>query len=267
VSPDPSPRAERLTMRQRMNTVLFARLQALLAKRGYWIIGNKVIPPDYDPEIVELFRSIAPYTLTSHERVLALRNAVRYIVKADIPGAIVECGVWRGGSMLAIARTLVELGVIDRDLYLFDTFETMPPPGEHDVDVWGGKAADTFEQALASPGYAYIPEDEIRTMMLSTGYPEARLHFVKGMVEDTLPDAAPPSIALCRLDTDWYESTAHELRHLYPRLSPGAVLLIDDYGHLMGCKRAVDEYIEEHDLAVLLHRIDFTGRMIVIPPS
>jgi hypothetical protein len=265
VPPDAPPDIPRLTLRQRVNTRLLARLQALLARRGYWIIGNKVIPPDYDPEIVELFRSIEPYTLTSHERVLALRNAVRYLVKADIPGAIVECGVWRGGSMLAIARTLVDLGVTNRDLYLFDTFETMPPPGEHDIDVWGGKVADTFDQALASPGYAYIPQDEIKQLMLATGYPESRLHFVKGMVEDTLPDAAPPSIALCRLDTDWYESTAHELRHLYPRLSPGGVLLIDDYGHLMGCKRAVDEYIEEHDLAVLLHRIDFTGRMVIVP--
>src|SRR5580658_2717187 len=178
VSPDaPGQRGQRdrLTLRQRVNMVLFERLRALLARRGYWIIGNKVIPPDYDPEIVALFKQIEFYTLTSHERVLALRDAVRYIVKAEIPGAIVECGVWRGGSMLAIAHTLVDLGVTDRDLYLFDTFETMPHPGEHDIDVWGGKAADTLDQALASPVFAYIPQDEIHRLMLETGYPDSRL--------------------------------------------------------------------------------------------
>ena len=85
------------------------------------------------------------------------------------------------------------------------------------------------------------------------------------MVEETIPDGAPEQIALCRLDTDWYESTIHEMEHLYPRMTPGGVLLIDDYGHFMGCKRAVDEYIEKNQRALLLNRIDFTGRLIVVP--
>jgi O-methyltransferase len=237
-----------------------------LGKRGYKLVGPKTIPPDYDQATTDLFWKVKPYTLTSHERVNALRQAVIYIVKAGIPGAIVECGVWRGGSMLVIANSLVELGATDRELYLFDTFETMPPPGTHDVDVWGHHAADTFEAALASPVYAYIPQEQIKSLLVAAGYPAERLHFVKGMVEQTIPEGAPEQIALCRLDTDWYESTAHEMEHLYPRISPNGVLLIDDYGHYMGSKRAVDEYIAKHDLALLLNRIDFTGRLIVIPP-
>jgi hypothetical protein len=225
------------------------------------------MPPDYDGASIALYWKVKPYTLTSHERVFALRQAVTYVVKAGIPGAIVECGVWRGGSMLVVAHTLVELGETDRDLYLFDTFETMPPPGPLDVDVWGTPAADFYEAALASPVYSYLPQDQIHALMVATGYPPERLHFVKGMVEETIPDAAPLQIALCRLDTDWYESTLHEMEHLYPRIAPNGVLIVDDYGHFMGSKQAVDEYIERQGLALLLNRIDFTGRLIVVPPS
>jgi hypothetical protein len=253
-------------LRERVNTLAFTALQRIARRRGYEIVDRAHMPPDYDQSDIDLFGQVKPYTLTSHERMFALRQSVKYVVAAGIPGAIVECGVWRGGSMLIVAHTLLELGQTDRDLFLFDTFETMPPPGERDVDVWGTPAADSFEAALASPVYAYLPENEVRRLMVATGYPEERLHFVKGMVEDTIPHSAPDGIALCRLDTDWYESTAHEMAHLYPRIAAGGVLLIDDYGLYMGAKQAVDEYIEDHDLGVLLNRIDDTGRLVLVPP-
>lgn len=91
-----------------------------------------------------------------------------------------------------------------------------------------------------------------------------RVHLVAGPVENTLPDAAPEHLALLRLDTDFYSSTAHELAHLYPRLSEQGVLIIDDYGAWRGAKQAVDEYF--HDQPVLLQRIDWTGRLVVKPP-
>ena len=253
------------TLKQRANMRLLKTVTRLLSRRGYELSGSKVMPPDYDEATVALFAKIQPYTLTSHERMFALRQAVIYVVEAGIPGALVECGVWRGGSMLAIASTLVELGATDRDLYLFDTFETMPPPGPNDVDVWGQHASEYYDAAMASPVYSYIPEEQIKSILVGAGYPAERLHFVKGMVEETIPAGAPEQIALCRLDTDWYESTAHEMRHLYPRIAPGGVLLIDDYGHFMGSKQAVDEYMEEQGLHLLLNRIDFTGRLIVVP--
>ncbi len=255
----------KLSLGARLNSRAFAALQKRLGKRGYEIVSASAMPPDYDTASIELFEKVKPYTLTSHERVFALRQAVSYVVRAGIRGAIVECGVWRGGSMLAIAHTLIEMGVTDRDLYLFDTFESMPPPGTDDVDVWGTPAASFYDAALAHPGYAYLPQEEIHDLLVATGYPDERLHFVKGLVEETIPDAAPETIALCRLDTDWYESTAHEMAHLYPRIVPGGVLIVDDYGHFMGAKRAVDEYLEKENLAVLLNRIDFTGRLIVVP--
>jgi hypothetical protein len=254
------------TLKQRVNTKLLKTVKDLAAKRGYELVGGHKMPPDYDPASIALMRKVKPYTLTSHERIWALRQAVAYVVRAGIPGSIVECGVWRGGSMLVIAHTLMELGETDRDLYLFDTFETMPPPGEYDRDVWGTHAADFYEAALASPVYSYLPQDQIYALMVATGYPAEKLHFVRGMVEETIPENAPEQIALCRLDTDWYESTIHELEHLYPRIPAGGILIIDDYGHFMGAKRAVDEYLLKNELNVLLNRIDFTGRLVIVPP-
>jgi O-methyltransferase len=97
--------------------------------------------------------------------------------------------------------------------------------------------------------------------MLSTGYPPTHLHFHVGAVEHTLPALAPASIAMVRLDTDWYESTRHELFHLYPRLSPHGPLIIDDYGHWQGARRAVNEYFLSLGRPSDLHRIDYTGRL------
>jgi O-methyltransferase len=221
-----------------------------------------VFPVDLDEADAALFREVQPYTLTGIERVVALRDAVRYVVAAGVEGAVVECGVWKGGSMLVVARTLLSLGVRDRDLYLFDTFTTMPPPGDADVDAWGVPAADYYDEAIAEPFYAF-DQDEVRRLLVGTGYPEERLHFVKGMVEDTIPAHAPERVALCRLDTDWYVSTAHELRHLVPRIPAGGVVIVDDYGHFAGSRKALDEHLAEHG-PVLLHRIDYSGRLFVV---
>jgi hypothetical protein len=101
--------------------------------------------------------------------------------------------------------------------------------------------------------------------MASTGIDAGRLHFVKGPVEETIPASVPERIALLRLDTDWYESTRHELIHLFPRLAAGGVLIVDDYGHWRGCRRATDEYFEQTGVHILLHRVDYTGVIGVKP--
>lgn len=246
-------------------------MRGLLQRLGYDVVRTEAgepvppVPLDCDAFTTLLIRRIAGYTLTSDERVMALVEAVRYLVRADVPGAFVECGVWRGGSAMAMALTLMDLGVVDRDLYLFDTFTHMPFPGDEDVDLHGIAAADIYDDAVAAEAFRYLPYEEVRRVVAGTGYPAERLHFVQGMVEDTIPAQAPGDIALCRLDTDWYASTAHEMEHLWPTISPGGVLLVDDYGQFMGAKKAVDEYVAAHELPVLLNRIDFSGRLVVKP--
>ncbi len=241
-------------------------VQAFLGRFGYTMerVDAEHFPPDFTPAEIDLYTSVKPYTLTSPERIIALRDAVRYISRTGVVGAIVECGVWRGGSMLTIAKTLVEERDTGRDLYLYDTFTQMPPPTDEDVDLHGMPIADIYEEALAFEGYANLPLDRVRALMESTGYPSERLHFVPGMVEETIPDSAPDEIALCRLDTDFYLSTKHEMEHLAPRITEAGILIVDDYGHFMGSKKAVDEYFAARNLTPLLQRIDWTGRLVVV---
>jgi hypothetical protein len=223
------------------------------------------LPPDFDRDTVEMIRRVAPFTMTSLERLYSLRQAVQYVVRHAIPGDIVECGVWKGGTMMAAALTLVELGERERGLWLYDTFEGMSAPTGNDVDYAGRPAAALLqhEDRQTSPYWAYGPLETVRQVMQQSGYPSDRVTFVKGKVEDTIPAHAPQQIALLRLDTDWYESTYHELVHLYPRLSIGGVMILDDYGHWQGARRAVDQYMAETGAKLLLHRIDYTGRACV----
>jgi len=228
--------------------------------------GFHALPIDFDEVDAELCRRIAPYTMTTPPRIYALVRAVEYIVSRPIRGAIVECGVWRGGSMMGVALTLLRLGVTDRDLYLFDTFEGMTEPGEQDVKHTGERAADMLaESSRDSHDWAVASLDQVREAVSTVGYPEERIHFVQGPVEETLPRNAPGEIAVLRLDTDWYSSTKHALVHLYPRLPRSGVLIVDDYGYWQGARRAVDEYLQENNVAVLLNRIDSTARLAVKP--
>ena len=211
--------------------------------------------------IRDIVARVAPtFTMTSKERVASLCSSVEYIVRCNIPGAFVECGVWRGGSMMAIALALRHLGVTDRDLYLFDTFTGMTPPSEVDRHAITGASA---KQVLETSAWLPAPIEEVRRNLDSTLYPSDRFALIEGRVEDTIPARAPEQIALLRLDTDWYESTLHELIHLYPRLSPRGVLIIDDYGCFDGSKLATDKYISENRLPIMLHRIDAEGRMAI----
>lgn len=210
------------------------------------------------------------YSMTSFERLFVLIDAVKHIVKNDRPGAFVECGVWRGGCVLAVLRTLMSLGVTNRDIYLYDTFEGMTMPTKYDVSAFHGSALTAWQEAQRQGVRAWnylfdeklFNENDVRQLLLSTGYPADRLHFVKGPVEQTIPAVLPPVIALLRLDTDWYESTRHEMQHLYPRLAPEGVLIVDDYGHWEGCRKAIDEYFSEgHSSPILLNRVDYTCRI------
>lgn len=222
---------------------------------------------DLPQEIRRTVDQAQPYTLTTPERLASLCLAVEHVVKANVPGAFVECGVWKGGSTMAAAWSFRRLNRQDVDLYLFDTFEGMSEPGEEDVYAESGVKAkqwmDGSERAEDNV-WVYAPIDLVRRNLAFTQYPTERLHFIKGKVEDTLPDSAPEQIAILRLDTDWYASTKHELLHLYPRLSKGGILIIDDYGDWQGARKAVDEYFAEQDSKPFLMRID-AARILVKP--
>lgn len=209
-----------------------------------------------------ILREVKPFTMTSNDRVLAVIDSIRYLVRNGIAGSVVECGVWRGGSSMAAAMALLQEGDITRDLYLFDTFTGMTEPSDNDISFNGIAAKEQFPSS--GDGWCKADVTDVINNMRSTGYPNEMLHFIVGPVEDTITSqCAPQHIAFLRLDTDWYESTRHELEHLFPRLVKGGILIIDDYGHWQGARKAVDEYLSAHGLHYLMHRIDYTGRLII----
>jgi len=206
------------------------------------------------------------------ESLAQLSRAVRHIVAHDIPGDFVECGVYRGASIVCIIRTLQHLGVNDRGIWLYDTFAGMPKPEPIDCfykqseeEDWSIKTWERRRRDDGSGGsdWAYSPLEDVQNFVSRTGYPEQKLEYVHGRVEDTLPNRRPERICLLRLDTDFYRSTKHELIHLYPRLAVGGILILDDYGAYAGAHRAADEYFLEQNVPVLLIRIDEHVRLAV----
>lgn len=223
---------------------------------------------DFDDDSAEIIRRVSKYTMTTPERTYSMIQAVKYVIDAGVQGDIVECGVWRGGSMMAAALTLSQMGRADVALHLFDTYEGMSTPTGNDVDFRGRPAQTRLsaeKRTKESHLWAYASLEDVRHNMETTGYPQNLVHYVRGPVESTLPENAPETISLLRLDTDWYESTWHELKHLYPRLVSGGVLILDDYGHWQGSRQAYDEYAKENGLNLLLNRIDYTCRVAIKP--
>ncbi|MEO0065594.1 MAG: hypothetical protein RI983_920 [Bacteroidota bacterium] len=230
---------------------------------------TKQLPPDFENIHSTIIEKVRPYTMTSPERLYGLIESVQYVVKNNISGALVECGVWKGGSMMAIAETLLALGIRDRELYLYDTFEGMTAPTEEDVDQLNRDAASQLKQDASKKSesvvWACSGLDEVKQNIARTGYPADKIHFIQGDILKTIPAHMPATTALLRLDTDWYESTKHEMEHLYPLLVPKGILIIDDYGFWKGSKKAVDEYLQQHQIPLMLHRMDETGRSAVKP--
>lgn len=227
------------------------------------------LPPDFDELTTRIFNTVNPYTMTSPERIAALVEAVRYVVANGIQGDFVECGVWRGGSSMAAALAFRELGDESRELWLYDTYEGMSAPTDEDVDVSGKAANEKFTQRQLtedSSEWCRSPLDDVQRNLASTGYPMDKVHFVKGKVEDTIPGEMPAGpVAILRLDTDWYESTRHELQYFYPSLATSGVLILDDYGYWQGARKAVDEYFAAHGIRPLMGRVDSDGRMLLKP--
>lgn len=237
-----------------------------LEKKGYGIIPPEQFRIDIEEGFRQIWSKVSGYTMTSLERGYALYQAVRYIVEAGIDGDFVECGVWKGGSCMLIAFALIDAGCTDRKIYLYDTFDGMTEPGGNDFIAWNGKSvrdkwnSDRIGSTDNFTGWS-VGLEAVKNNIRLTAYPEENIVYVKGPVEQTLQDTRPELISLLRLDTDWYESTKIELEYLYPLLSRYGALIIDDYGHFTGAKKAVDEYLRSLSLSILLNRIDYTGRI------
>ncbi len=223
-----------------------------------------------DEEILE-FVLRNQLSMVSRERLIATINACKHAVEAGIDGDFVECGVWRGGNSIAAKLTFENYGS-DKKVWLFDTFAGMTAPSEDDRAAFTDVVArEKFEQSQSDDHneWCYASIEDVRRNFERAGVAMDGVRFIKGDVEATLVDQAnlPAAISVLRLDTDWYASTRRELEVLYPRLTKGGSLLIDDFGFWEGARKAVEEYFA--DLRPvdkpLLHFTDYTGRMGVKP--
>jgi O-methyltransferase len=244
-------------------------LNKLTARFGYQVTPEKMpLQPDMaaDPLFVSLYDQVRPFTMTSPERLYSLYQSIEYVAANKISGDFVECGVWKGGSCMLMALLLKRLGITDRKIYLYDTFEGMSEPTDADKQFNGEAANDLLNQSVKEDEnsvWCYSTLEEVQSNVFSTGYNPQNFIISKGKVEDTIPGVIPGEIALLRLDTDWYESTYHELIHLYPLLVENGILIIDDFGHWEGAKKAVLQYFDEKKLHPFIQRVDYTGRLIV----
>ena len=191
--------------------------------------GRLEYPDIADSAFAEMLEIVRPHTLTLRggaEAPWALYASIEYIVRNAIPGDIVECGVWSGGSMLLAALALKHFGDVSRRIFLYDTFAGMPRPEAIDRRWDGVPALPTWEHGRKTgrPWCFGGSAEHVRQVVSLSGYPAEKFVFVEGMVEDTLPAVRPDRVSLLRLDTDLYSSTYHELVHLYPLLAVGGVL-------------------------------------------
>jgi len=213
-------------------------------------------------EEYEIIKLGMQYSMASWERLYANINSIKYLVNSQIEGAIVECGVWRGGSMLTMLETLKQYSVINRDIYLYDTFTGMSTPSKED-GIFAHEKFKELQTGEDKSNWCCADLNDVKSTINLSEYPNEKLHYVKGKIEDTVPGTIPDEISLLRLDMDWYSPTIHALTYLYPKVQSGGVIILDDYGHWDGCKQAVDRFVEENDVNLLLNRIDYTGRIAI----
>lgn len=226
---------------------------------------------EIDYEVIEndffkIYEVCKTETMTSIEKLYSLYCSVNYVLDNNIQGDFVECGVWRGGSAMLMALILQSRNKNNRKIFLYDTFNGMTAPTEHDIHVYSGKTASHISQQDYNSEHSKWCNASINIVkenMDKTGYQSDKIIYVEGRVEDTIPENLPQEISLLRLDTDFYESTLHELNYLFPLLSKNGVLLSDDYGFWEGQKKATDRYFKEHDIHLLMHRIDYAGRVAI----
>ena len=199
----------------------------------------------------------------SRDRFLSLFQSINYIYKNNIEGDIVECGVFRGGSAMMIALSMKQFENTEKKkLWLYDTFEGMANPTKFDINILNQNAIEELSKNKKSENkkdiWAYSSLGHVKKNLSKTGINQENIIYIEGLVEQTLQAKRPEKISLLRLDTDFYESTKAELENLYPSLQEGGIIIIDDYGHWEGCKKAVDEFFFNKK-NIFFQQIDYSG--------
>ena len=249
-----------------MKNILKKIINQFLFKFGFHIVRNRsVIPIEANNYEINLIKTCERYSMTGSIRMWALIQSLKYVAHNNLEGDLVECGVWKGGSLALMKLFSDHLG-LSKKVVGFDTFEGMTDPLNIDTDYSGKSASQMMKDEPKDENitniHAFASLEQVRKNISQVGIHNG-VQLVKGKVEQSLLNLnnLPNKISILRLDTDWYESTKIELEILYPRLVPGGILIIDDYGYFEGARKAVDEYFKDKN--VWLHYIDNTCRLVI----
>ena len=232
---------------------------------GYKIMAKNTF--NYDVDLTDQEKKILNYVLKNRltmggkDNLAATILAVRYVCQNKIKGDFVECGVWRGGHGIAAALTF-DLYQSKNKIICFDTFLGMTKPTDKDFRIYNNEKAITKFNSSSRENHntwCYASFEEVENNFLRANVSKANFQLIKGDVAETLPKFEVDAISFLRLDSDWYESTKVELKYLWPLLAVNGVLVVDDYGHWQGSKKAVDEFFQSSP-TILFHAIDYKSR-------
>ena len=197
---------------------------------------------------LRLIHSLRDYTAVLPTRLGTLHRLARDIDQHSVRGDVVECGVYNGGSA-ALMASVCTRSPMDRKIWLFDSFEGLPQPTERDG-----------EKARGCIWWCHGDLAKVRTIFDKLRISDSGVHIVKGWFRNTFPGVDIGEIALLHIDADWYDSVRLCFERFYENVQPGGYIVIDDYGHWEGCRRATDEFLKERSIEVKLTRVDYTGR-------
>ena len=191
-------------------------------------------------------------TMIGQKRLDNLHFVIEDVLANDVPGDLLEAGAWRGGATIFMRGVLAERGVTDRTVWVADSFEGLPPP---DLEQYPEDKASKFhENEVLAVSLESVQENFRRYDLL-----DGQVKFLKGWFKDTLPDAPIEQLAVLRLDADMYQSTTEGLEYLYPKLSPGGYVILDDYVCIEQCKRATEDFRKKYGIEAPVQEIDTCG--------
>lgn len=228
---------------------LWQQIAHLLERRG--LVTYRRAP--FRPEFREDGRDwpARAETMIGLRRLDNLQACIERVVAAGVAGDILEAGVWRGGAAIFMRAVLAAVGDTDRRVWVCDSFQGLPKPDP-------AHAADAGDQHWSQPALA-IPLEEVRRNFARYGLLDEQVRFLPGWFSDTLPGAPIERLAVLRVDGDMYGSTMDVLNPLYPKLSVGGFVIIDDYGAVPACRAAVEDYRSQHNIIEPMETIDWTG--------
>ena len=223
-------------------------------------------PTEIEPKNKKLIEFVKPNSMSSNIRLHELINSIDYILRNNIKGDFVECGIWRGANLVVMQKLLERNEIDNIKVFGYDTFDGMSEPSKYDYDLIGNKAEDLMNKTPKKEGrgiWAYSTFQRVKNIIDNSVDSPENIKLIKGKVEETLIQKKnlPKKISLLRLDTDFYESTKVEMEVLYPLLVKGGVLIIDDYGHFKGARKAVDDYFQNQQ--IWLKYVDITCRLYI----